>query len=103
MSSLRTASASRSLAAVARRAVAPVAATSTAACGRTAALLARLQQALLCRLALRTFGEGEQLAARQSNLPVAIDRQHLHLDRFPLLHHVGDLLDAMVRHLGNVE
>ena len=53
-------------------------------------------------LALFPLGEREQLAARQANLALAVDRDDLHLDLVALLEHVLDALDALVRDLGDV-
>jgi hypothetical protein len=75
----------------------------TRARATVAAAFARGLEASLRALALFALGEGKELAAREAQLAVALDRDELHLDFVAFLHHVFDVLDARVRHLAHVE
>src|SRR5689334_24500611 len=48
------------------------------------------------------FGHGQESAPAQTDLPVALDGQHLHLDLVALIQHIGDVLRALVGDLGHV-
>ena len=84
------------------RSVAPLTACATAP-WRWPSRLAGLLDSLLRSLAFGTLGQRQELAPREANLPVAVHRDDLDVNGVALLHLVGYLLHAMVRHLGDVQ